>query len=72
MLMALFILSDKTPEIGWRRFLPSCYEEKDNIVVYESTVYPGTTEYECLPILEDESGLKCGIFGGLKTRENPL
>lgn len=30
------------------------------IVVYESTVYPGCTENVCIPILEKESGLKCG------------
>lgn len=30
------------------------------IVVYESTVYPGVTEDVCVPILETESGLKCG------------
>lgn len=30
------------------------------IVVYESTVYPGVTEDICIPILENESGLKCG------------
>lgn len=34
---------------------------KDTIVVYESTVYPGVTEEICIPILEKESGLKCGI-----------
>lgn len=33
---------------------------KDSIVVYESTVYPGVTEDICIPILERESGLKCG------------
>lgn len=33
----------------------------NSIVVYESTVYPGVTEDVCIPILEDESGLKCGI-----------
>ena len=31
------------------------------IVVYESTVYPGVTEDICVPILEKESGLKCGV-----------
>ena len=31
---------------------------KGDIVVYESTVYPGVTEEECLPIVERESGLK--------------
>jgi UDP-N-acetyl-D-galactosamine dehydrogenase len=30
------------------------------IIVYESTVYPGATEEICIPILEKESGLKCG------------
>lgn len=31
-----------------------------SIIVYESTVYPGVTEDICIPILEAESGLKCG------------
>lgn len=34
---------------------------KGAIVVYESTVYPGVTEDICIPILEEESGLKCGV-----------
>lgn len=34
---------------------------KDSVVVYESTVYPGVTENICVPILEKESGLKCGV-----------
>ena len=34
---------------------------KGSIVVYESTVYPGVTEDVCVPILEHESGLKCGV-----------
>lgn len=33
---------------------------KGSIVVYESTVYPGVTEDVCMPILEKQSGLKCG------------
>lgn len=32
-----------------------------SIVVYESTVYPGVTEDICIPILEAESGLRCGV-----------
>jgi len=35
--------------------------QKGTIVVYESTVYPGATEEECVPILEKTSGLKCGV-----------
>jgi UDP-N-acetyl-D-galactosamine dehydrogenase len=34
--------------------------KKGDIVVYESTVYPGVTEDECVPILERVSGLSCG------------
>lgn len=34
---------------------------KGSIVVYESTVYPGVTEDICVPILEQESGLTCGV-----------
>ena len=32
--------------------------EKDDIVIYESTVYPGCTEEDCVPVLEKHSGLK--------------
>lgn len=32
--------------------------KKGNIVIYESTVYPGCTEEDCVPVLEQESGLK--------------
>lgn len=35
--------------------------KRGDIVVYESTVYPGATEDECLPILERESGLQSGV-----------
>lgn len=31
------------------------------IVVYESTVYPGATEEDCVPVLEQVSGLRCGV-----------
>lgn len=34
---------------------------RGSIIVYESTVYPGVTDDICIPILEKESGLKCGI-----------
>ena len=37
------------------------YLKKGDIVVYESTVYPGATEEDCVPVLEAQSGLKCGI-----------
>lgn len=47
---------------------------KGSIVVYESTVYPGATEDVCIPILEKESGLKCGVdfkIGYSPERINP-
>jgi UDP-N-acetyl-D-glucosamine/UDP-N-acetyl-D-galactosamine dehydrogenase len=34
--------------------------KRGDVVVYESTVYPGATEEDCVPVLESESGLKCG------------
>lgn len=51
---------DLTPVIGaseivGRNLVPG------SIVVYESTVYPGCTEDVCIPILEKQSGLKCGV-----------
>lgn len=47
---------------------------KGSIVVYESTVYPGVTEDVCVPILEKESGLRCGVdfkIGYSPERINP-
>lgn len=35
--------------------------KRGDIVVYESTVYPGVTEEECVPVLERVSGLACGV-----------
>lgn len=37
------------------------YLKRGDVVVYESTVYPGCTEEECIPVLESLSGLKCGV-----------
>ena len=48
--------------------------KKGDIVIYESTVYPGVTEEECVPILEKISGLKFNVdfFGGYSPeRINP-
>jgi UDP-N-acetyl-D-glucosamine/UDP-N-acetyl-D-galactosamine dehydrogenase len=48
--------------------------KKGDIVVYESTVYPGVTEEECAPVLELVSGLKCGVdfkLGYSPERINP-
>lgn len=47
---------------------------KGSIIVFESTVYPGVTEDVCVPILEKESGLKCGVdfkIGYSPERINP-
>ena len=47
---------------------------KGSIVVFESTVYPGVTEDICVPILEKESGMKCGVdfkIGYSPERINP-
>ena len=55
-------------EIVGRNLVPG------SIVVYESTVYPGCTEDVCIPILERESGLKCGVdfrIGYSPERINP-
>lgn len=48
--------------------------KKGMIIVYESTVFPGATEDECLPILEAHSGLKGGVdfhIGYSPERINP-
>ena len=50
---------DLTPVIGASEIVGKNLT-KGSIVVFESTVYPGVTEDVCIPILEKESGLKCG------------
>lgn len=48
--------------------------KKDDLIIYESTVYPGATEEECIPILEETSGLKLNtdFFAGYSPeRINP-
>jgi UDP-N-acetyl-D-galactosamine dehydrogenase len=48
--------------------------KKGDIVVYESTVYPGATEEDCVPVLEKTSGLICGkdfFVGYSPERINP-
>ena len=64
---------DLTPVIGASEILGRNLT-KGSIVVYESTVYPGCTEDVCVPILERESGLKCGVdfkIGYSPERINP-
>ena len=57
------IAEDKTPNLS---FLINASRDvgrhlkKGDIVVFESTVYPGVTEEICVPVLEKESGLVCG------------
>lgn len=41
------------------------YLQVGNIVVYESTVYPGATEEMCIPVLERQSNLRCGVDFGV-------
>lgn len=64
---------DLTPVIGASEIVGRNLT-KGAIVVYESTVYPGCTEHVCIPILEKESGLKCGVdfkIGYSPERINP-
>ncbi|HFU4350761.1 TPA: nucleotide sugar dehydrogenase [Streptococcus suis] len=71
------INSDKTPDLSPIEGASEIVGRnltKGSIVVYESTVYPGVTEDICIPILEKESGLKCGVdfkIGYSPERINP-
>ena len=51
---------DLSPLIGASRSVGKALKPGD-IVVYESTVYPGATEEDCIPVLEASSGLKFGV-----------
>lgn len=58
------VRSDKTPDLKPVESASKTVGQnltKGSIVVFESTVYPGVTEEICIPILEKESGLKCGV-----------
>lgn len=64
---------DLTPVIGASEIVGRNLT-KDSIVVFESTVYPGCTEDVCVPIIEKNSGLTCGIdfkIGYSPERINP-
>ena len=58
------VRDDHTPDLGPLISASSTLGQNlapGSIVVYESTVYPGVTEDICVPILERESGLTCGV-----------
>lgn len=64
---------DLTPVIGASEIVGRNLTS-GSIVVYESTVYPGCTEDVCIPILEKQSGMKCGVdfkIGYSPERINP-
>lgn len=64
---------DLTPVIGASEIVGRNLS-KGSYVVFESTVYPGVTEDVCVPIIEHESGLKCGVdfkIGYSPERINP-
>ena len=64
---------DLTPLLSATRLVAHALKIGD-YVVYESTVYPGCTEEDCLPILEEISGLKAGVdfkIGYSPERINP-
>jgi UDP-N-acetyl-D-galactosamine dehydrogenase len=55
-----FKAPDLTPLIKASEMLGKVLK-KDDIVIYESTVYPGCTEEDCVPVLENNSGLKFNV-----------
>ena len=70
------VTNDRTPDLRLIAQASADIGEiltRDNIVVFESTVYPGVTEEVCVPILEKASGLRLGEFhvGYSPERINP-
>lgn len=71
------VAEDNSPDLGPVRGASKTIGQnltKGSIVVFESTVYPGVTEDICVPIIEEESGLKCGVdwkIGYSPERINP-
>ena len=71
------VKDDNTPDLGPVEGASRTVGQnlsKGSIVVFESTVYPGVTEDVCVPIIEKESGLKCGVdwkIGYSPERINP-
>ena len=69
--------NDTTPDLGPVKGASRTVGQNitpGTIVVFESTVYPGVTEDICVPIIEQESGLKCGVdwkIGYSPERINP-
>ena len=66
-------LPDLKPILGATKFIGQVLKKGD-YVVYESTVYPGCTEEDCIPLLEELSGLKAYTdfkFGYSPERINP-
>ncbi len=67
----------RTPDLGPLRAASRTvgrHLSRGAVVVFESTVYPGATEEVCLPLLEEESGLRCGVdfhIGYSPERINP-
>jgi UDP-N-acetyl-D-galactosamine dehydrogenase len=56
--------ADKSPDLSFLLFATSQIAtilKRGDIVIYESTVYPGCTEEDCVPVLEKNSGLKFNV-----------
>lgn len=71
------VKEDNSPDLTWLENAAKTIGQNlmiGSIVVFESTVYPGVTEEVCIPIIERESGLKCGVewkIGYSPERINP-